>query len=54
MKPLSAKKKAAICMAARRAYEKAKAGGQLQGIDFNTWRHDEVERAVANQTSTPL
>ena len=46
MKALSPKQKAVLCQIARRAYDKGKAGGQLQGIDFDTWRHDEVERAT--------
>ncbi len=46
MKPLSIRQKSVLCQIARRAFDKARAGGQLQEITFDTWRHDEVERAV--------
>lgn len=46
MKPLSIRQKSVLCQIARRAYDKARAGEQLQEITFDTWRHDEVERAV--------
>lgn len=46
MKPLSLKQKAVICQISRRAFDKLTASNKITDIDFNTWRRDEVERAV--------
>lgn len=44
MKLLSPKQKAALAQMARRAFNKQVAAGHLDGITFDQWRHDEVER----------
>lgn len=45
MKPLSKLQKAVLCQIARRAFDKL-TSNRITGIGFDTWRHDEVERAV--------
>ena len=46
MKPLSARQKAVLCQIARRAFDKLTASNKIVGISLDTFRHDEVERAV--------
>ena len=43
---LSAKQKAVICQIARRAFDKLAAAAQIAGVDFDTWRREEVERCT--------
>lgn len=46
MKGLSNRQKSVIAQIARHAYEKLTASNKITGIDFDTWRHDEVERCT--------
>lgn len=52
MKPLSNLQKAALAQMARRAFDHLVARGQLTGIDFNTWRRKECQRAVGKHGLT--
>lgn len=46
VKPLSNRQKAVLAQAAARAFKKLSDSGQLGGVDLDTWRRDECERAV--------
>ena len=46
MKPLSNRQKSVLCQVARRAFDRLVARGEIVGIEFDTWRRDECERAV--------
>lgn len=52
MKPLSHRQKSVLCQAARRAYDRLCAKGEISGISFDDFRRDDCERVTGKHGLT--